>query len=68
MIIDFKDLNKIHKELKRKGYCMEEALLFIAAQIDKDIKDGVAVERYCDSKSDREIELAMYASGKRNKK
>ena len=65
--LDFKDLHKVARELKKKGYCIEEALLFIAAQTDKDVKDGVNVERYKDSKSDRIIELAMYASGRRKK-
>ena len=65
--LDFKDLHKVARELKKKGYCIEDALLFIAAQIDKDIKDGVNVETYKDSKSDRVIELAMYASGRKKK-
>lgn len=65
--LDFKDLHRVEKELKKKGYCIGEALLFIAAQVDKLFKDGVNVEMYKDSKSDRIIELAMYASGRRNK-
>jgi len=63
--IYFKDLDKIRKELKKKGYCIEDALLFVASQVDKDLKDGVFVETYCDLKSDRKIEIAMYASGRR---
>lgn len=63
--IDFKELYEIRKNLKKKGYRIEEVLLFLASQIDKDLKDGVNVETYCDLKSDREIEIAMYASGRR---
>ena len=65
--LDFKDLHKVQKELKKTGYCIEGALLFVAAQIDKDLKEGVNVEIYKDSKSDRVIELAMYANGMRKK-
>lgn len=62
--LDFKDLHKVERELKKNGYCIEEALLFVASQIDKDLKDGVNVETYKDSKSGRVIEIAMYANGR----
>lgn len=67
MYLDFSELEKVRKELEKKGYCMEEALLFVASQFEEDINSGICVERYCDTKSDREVEIRMSVFGRRKK-
>lgn len=65
MIIDFADLDKVGKDLKKKGYCIEEALLFLAYTADKDFNSAIDVEKYIDAKSDREITITLSVFGRR---
>ena len=67
MIIDFSDLDKVGKNLKKKGYKIEEALLFVAYTADKDFNSAISTEEYMDSKSDREITITISTFGRRKK-
>ena len=56
---DVKDLNKTHSELKKKGYTISEALLFVVSQVCEDFEKGTIVEQYYDKKTKRAIEICV---------
>ena len=67
MIIDFSDLDKVGKKLEKKGYTIQEALLFVAYTVEKDFDSAIDTEEYMDSKSDREITISISTFGRRKK-